>query len=98
MAKRFFYVCAGLLCLALTYHLGARSADATDSKRVAGFAVAQRLGDPEDRELYVLTDSGDVYFALFSTLHMSVASDRLGNFWTGGKPLEREPQGMKPGR
>lgn len=25
-AKRFFYVCAGLLCLALAYHLGATSA------------------------------------------------------------------------
>ena len=28
VAKRFFYVCAGLLCLALAYHLGARSATA----------------------------------------------------------------------
>jgi hypothetical protein len=28
MAKRFFYVCAGLLCLALSYHLGARNATA----------------------------------------------------------------------
>ena len=28
MAKRFFYVCAGLFLLALSYHLGARSAGA----------------------------------------------------------------------
>ena len=28
LAKRFFYVCAGLLCLALAYHLGARTASA----------------------------------------------------------------------
>ena len=28
LAKRFFYVCAGLLCLALAYHLGASSAAA----------------------------------------------------------------------
>ena len=27
-AKRFFFVCAGLLCLAITYHLGARNAGA----------------------------------------------------------------------
>ena len=27
-AKRFFYVCAGLLCLALAYHLGATNAAA----------------------------------------------------------------------
>jgi len=28
VAKRFFYVCAGILCLALAYHLGAQSATA----------------------------------------------------------------------
>ena len=28
VAKRFFYVCAGILCLALAYHFGARSATA----------------------------------------------------------------------
>ncbi len=28
MAKRFFYVCAGILCLAFAYHLGATSATA----------------------------------------------------------------------
>jgi hypothetical protein len=28
MAKRFFYVCAGILCLAFAYHLGARNATA----------------------------------------------------------------------
>jgi hypothetical protein len=28
VAKRFFYVCAGILCLALAYHLGARRAGA----------------------------------------------------------------------
>jgi len=34
VAKRFFYVCAGLLCLALAYHLGARSATAQASSGV----------------------------------------------------------------
>lgn len=28
LAKRFFYVCAGFLCLALAFHLGARAATA----------------------------------------------------------------------
>ena len=28
VAKRFFYVCAGLLCLTVAYHLGARNAGA----------------------------------------------------------------------
>lgn len=36
MAKRFFYVCAGLLCLALTYHLGARRSSAQAGLGIEG--------------------------------------------------------------
>ena|SRR5688572_24053547 len=36
MAKKFFYVSAGLLLLALTYHLGARSATAQGSTQAFG--------------------------------------------------------------
>ncbi len=39
-AKRFFYVCAGLLCLALSYHLGARSAVAQAGSSVTGITMA----------------------------------------------------------
>ena len=35
-AKRFFYVCAGLLCLALAYHLGATKAGAQSSVTIEG--------------------------------------------------------------
>ena len=34
MAKRFFYVCAGLFLLALSYHLGASSAGANGRRIV----------------------------------------------------------------
>jgi hypothetical protein len=51
MAKRFFYVCAGLLCLALTYHAGARNATAQapaecfgiDSERGAAVVVGRMM-------------------------------------------------------
>ena len=39
MAKRFFYVCAGLLCLALAYHLGA--ANVTAQTRESGLKVGR---------------------------------------------------------
>jgi hypothetical protein len=31
VAKRFFYICAGILCLALAYHFGAMNAQAQAS-------------------------------------------------------------------
>ena len=34
LAKRFFHVCAGLLCLAIAYHLGAQSAGASRNQVV----------------------------------------------------------------
>ena len=51
-AKRFFYVCAGILCLALAYHFGARSATAQasgyDCAGVNGSAAAAVI----NRELW----------------------------------------------
>jgi hypothetical protein len=53
MAKRFFYVCAGMFLLALSYHLGARSAG------------AQAPGNPVvavfDASHEVITANGDIY-------------------------------------
>jgi len=39
MTKKFFYVCAGLLCLAAAYHLGARTARAQATGPVVGFTA-----------------------------------------------------------
>ena len=41
-AKGFFYVCAGLLCLALAYHLGApnATAQAPKSQIVSGYGTS----------------------------------------------------------
>ena len=62
MAKRFFYVCAGLLMLALSYHLGARSAGAqAPGNPVAG--VAHDAGSA----LFVVTANGDTYVSLEGT-------------------------------
>ncbi len=39
LAKRFFFVCGGLLCLAFAYHLGAQSAGAQSGEPLDGPAV-----------------------------------------------------------
>lgn len=55
-AKRFFFVCAGLLCLAIAYHLGARSAGA----QTPGNTVVASRADG----YVVYTSNGDVYFSV----------------------------------
>jgi hypothetical protein len=103
MAKRFFYVCAGLLCLTLVYHLGARSATAQAPGNPIVTMAAQNGG------WGVVTANGDFY----------ISGSPNGGTWTlgsnvfGGSPTptttqesfgslkvryrgEREPQGVKP--
>jgi hypothetical protein len=62
-ARAFFFVCAGLLCLALAYHLGARSAGAQSGGqfRVAGWTSgsSSSLG-----EIYVV--AGETMYNLWS--------------------------------
>ena len=49
MAKRFFYVCAGLFLLVLSYHLGARSAGATGAVECAGVEAGAASAAVVDR-------------------------------------------------
>ena len=44
MPRRFFQVCAGLLCLALTYHLGALSSSAQSGASIEGPELEQHGG------------------------------------------------------
>lgn len=55
LAKRFFYVCAGLFLFALSYHLGAKSATAQAQGRIL----------PASGSGNVVTSTGDVYQKLF---------------------------------
>ena len=59
MAKRFFYVCAGMLLLALSYHLGATTAtaQAPSNSVVASWESVYGGNTPS----IVVTANGDVY-------------------------------------
>ena len=59
LAKRFFYVCAGLLCLALAYHLGATSATA---QAPGNPVVGVGGGGGDNRQVFVaVTANGDAF-------------------------------------
>ena len=56
MAKRFFYVCAGILCLAFAYHLGARSAIA-QGQTTGTIKLVEAWGG----YIAVITESDEIY-------------------------------------
>ena len=80
VAKRFFYVCAGLLCLALAYHSGARNAAAQGPGNTAvGISVASNGGG------FVwagITANGDTYISDNSGYSWT----REGNLFSGSGP------------
>lgn len=56
MPKRFMFVCLGILCLAIAYHLGANSANAQAATTVKVQAIAAS-GD----KAWVVTESDEIY-------------------------------------
>lgn len=80
MAKKFFYVCAGLFLLAGAYVMGARKAEANFGEVYIG-------GLPVDASgwAYVMTSNGDVYGRHIYNGSMGDPQPTLvGNFWGGG--------------
>ncbi len=81
-AKRFLYVCAGLLCLALAYHLGARSARGEHGGQIVGFTGGSAGGWAE-----VITTNGDCYQRRIGggdLFDPGVPAMYMGNSWSGG--------------
>jgi hypothetical protein len=58
MARKFFYVCAGMFLLALSYHLGASTATAQAPAEQVAAASGGTIGT------WVFTSNGDAYQAL----------------------------------
>lgn len=59
MAKKFFYVCAGLFLLLLSYHLGADRASAQSGGQVVSIASSYVGGG--SYYLHAITSTGDLY-------------------------------------
>ena len=58
MAKKFMFVCLGILALAFAYHLGVASAVSQGSGVVVGVAAASWSNGTR---VYAITDNGDCY-------------------------------------
>jgi len=85
MAKKFFYICAGILMLAISYHLGARSAGAQAGAGPPSAAMA--VYGPY---MYVMTPSGECFNRRLESNGICssgfVASEPacdMGNLWEG---------------
>ena len=82
MAKRFFYVCAGILMLALSYHFEAQSASA----QAPGNPVVGTFGTIPA----VVTANGDIYYDTSGGL-TAAAWQRFGNVFTNVGPTPVQP-------
>ena len=85
MAKKFFYVCAGLFLLALSYHLGAKDAGAQAGGQIVGMAATQIDASPSSHSAWVavLTPNGDVYTSRVDG-GTAYYTGLAGNIWGGG--------------
>lgn len=90
MAKKFFYVCAGLFLLAGAFALGARSAGAQAGSVVTGMTMVN-VGC--GAELFVLTSNGDVFRRPYGCGQLTGATSFIGNYWGGATPADGESFG-----
>src|SRR5262245_25635283 len=91
-ARAFFYVCAGVFLLALSYHLGARNATA----QAPGNPVVSTLPACGTSAYGVVTANGDVYVEGGSC---GTSWTHVGNVFGGGPvPVTRETFGALKSR
>ena len=83
-ARAFFYVCAGVFVLALSWHLGARSATAQGGATVVGITASSTY-------LVAVTANGDVYADDGSRLGYSW--QHRGNIFSGPVPTPQKSWG-----
>ena len=92
MAKRFFYVCAGLLLLAGAFALGSRNAGAQSSGSVLGYAVGSNALH------YVYLSNGDVYVRQAPNLTFTGPAQLVGNYFDSPTPVEHPSLGQVKAR
>jgi len=95
MARKFFYVCAGMLMLALAYHFGASTAVA----QAPGNPVVALIGPYQGAPFAsaAITANGDVYSTSISTLDNGWTF--RGNIFAGGPtPARQESWGQLKSR
>jgi len=81
-AKRFFFVCAGLMCLALAYHFGATNATGAPQGNAAVAMCPEGTG-----HILALTANGDTYRAAGAT--RTYSWELVGNIFGAPTPVQK---------
>ena len=76
MARKFFFVCAGLLCLAIAFHLGATTAGAQ--------APSNSVVAATENGYLVFTANGDYYYSQSASPEGGGHFVHIGNLFSGG--------------
>jgi len=93
--RKFFYLSAGLMCLAITFaiafHLGSRSVNAQAPEPITGYRVGFASGLFHH---YVMLSTGDVYLKQgVGQFGQTGAPVFVGNFWAGTVPTSESTWG-----
>jgi hypothetical protein len=88
MARKFFYVCAGILMLALSYHFGAQSASAQSSANPVVGSIPVPFGTWYNA---VVTANGDVYGSASPAGNLSTWT-YVSNVFTGSAPTAAQQE------
>ena len=92
MARKFFYVCAGMLMLALAYHFGATTATA----QAPGNSVTAAFGNAGFPG-FAFTANGDVYYT--ANVGSPAPWQHINNIFNGGPtPARQESWGQVKAR
>ena len=92
-ARTFFYVCAGLLCLALAYHFGAVNATAQAPGNPL-VSIAPYPGGGPSGTLIAASANGDVFY----TNGAGNPWSHVGNVFAGPTPAKHETWGALKSR
>lgn len=95
MARKFFYICAGMVMLALSYDLGANTATAQGPGNPV--VAAGEMTFSNSTSNFVITSSGDLFTAASNSPGTSWV--HLGNVFTGAStPALHESWGQVKAR
>jgi hypothetical protein len=95
-ARAFFFVCAGIFLLALSYHLRAHSASAQQGSQPLGLGVAVNHNDGCE-DVFVITPNGDVFQRCGAAGWKSRGPAFIGNLWGDATPQGKAGQGQGDG-
>lgn len=92
--KKFFYMCAAILCLVVAYHFGATNAQGQAGSSTVGFSTVLY---GTTTYCYVMTSNGDVFSRETQGVNRPFTGappNYIGNYWDGATPAQHMSMGQ----